>query len=618
MAKTVYAKGERAVSSWGPREEPYEATDLILSYVNQLGIKCVFGVPGGAVEPMFNAMARSEAKGGARVVVARNECGAAFMADGYARESGGLGVCVATTGPGATNMLTGVASAYQDRIPLLVITAQTALPTFGRGAIQESSCTAIDTTSIFRHCTKYSTLVSHIEQLEHKLASAITVAMQEPKGPVHLSIPLDLQRAKIVSSEPKFDLTNRFFSPALVDPRALDDLAGRLLAAHRVTIIAGEGCTDAGGSLLRLAERIHAKVVTTPQGKGVVSPYHPLYQGVFGLAGHASAHDALADPEVDLVLAVGTALDEIANKCWDENIVFTPRLVHLDSDAGNFKFTPMARMHVPGNIQATVDHLICKLGIPEYGMKAAPPSSPASGPQFDAAGKSIARRRDAYKLWMNRMNESYKCIEDTDTILPQRLMFELSTRFPQGTRFLADIGNSFLWSLHYLHPYESPDPERHAIPGGHFRTSMGFSSMGWAIGGAVGTTLARPGTPVVCIVGDGSLLMNGQELSVAVAERIPVVFVVLNDASLGTVKHGQRLAGAEQVGWQLPQVDFVQYARSMGATAQALRTPADFDCLDVDAMLLRRGPTLLDVYIDPEEVPPMRMRMASLGTGVGE
>ena len=169
-----------------------EMGDLLVAYLNQLGIEYVFGVPGGAIEPLYNALARSERQGGVRAVVARHETGAAFMADGYARNTGKLGVCCSTTGPGATNMITGVASAYENNVPMLVITAQTAISTFGKGAIQDSSCTGINTVGLYQHCTRYNTLISHPAQFEHKLSAAIMSAMGSPAGPAHISVPRDV------------------------------------------------------------------------------------------------------------------------------------------------------------------------------------------------------------------------------------------------------------------------------------------------------------------------------------------------------------------------------------------------------------------------------------------
>ena len=195
-----------------------------------------------------------------------------------------------------------------------------------------------------------------------------------------------------------------------------------------------------------------------------------------------------------------------------------------------------------------------------------------------------------------------KCHEDSTPIKPQRLMRDLTRLFPARTRFLADSGNSFAWATHYLHT-RAP---------GAYRTEMGFGAMTWAIGNAVGTSLASPGTPVVCITGDGSMLMGGQEITVAVAERLPVVFVVLNDSGYGMVKHGQRLAGAEPVAFELPPVDFCLLARAMGAEAYTIRSPQDLAMLDIDRICSHPGPTLLDVYVDPEEVPPMDARMKVL------
>jgi len=180
--------------------EGWDNADLIIEYLKTLEIDYIFGVPGGAIEPLYNALARGAKHGSPKVIVARHETGAAFMAEGYARETGKLGVCCATTGPGSTNLLTGVASAYADNVPMLVITAQTPLPKFGRNALQESSCTAIDTVGIFRHCTRYSTLISHTEQMQTKLIAAIMAANRTPNGPVHISIPSDILRQPITSN----------------------------------------------------------------------------------------------------------------------------------------------------------------------------------------------------------------------------------------------------------------------------------------------------------------------------------------------------------------------------------------------------------------------------------
>ena len=201
--------------------------------------------------------------------------------------------------------------------------------------------------------------------------------------------------------------------------------------------------------------------------------------------------------------------------------------------------------------------------------------------------------------------------EGVNGIPPQTLMLELARRFPCGTRFFADAGNSIAWSIHYLHAEAvSTGKEKRA---GWYRTSTQFASMGWAIGNAVGAAMGNTKTSVVCITGDGSLLMNGQELTVAVAEQLNIIFVVLNDSAFGMVKHGQRLAGAEPVAYELPRVDFCAIAQAMGANAYRLRTMFEFNALDIEALCHLQGPTLLDVYIDAEATPPMGTRVKVLG-----
>src|SRR3989304_2832218 len=217
-----------------PQPQPMEAADLLVAYLEQIGVEYVFGVPGGAIEPLYNALARSSRRGGLRPVVARHEAGAAFMADGYARESGKIGVCCSTSGPGATNLITGVACAYENNIPMLVITGQSALPTFGKSPLQESSCTGIDTLGMFRHCTRYNSLVSHPEQMEAKLVSALQRATRSPKGPSHLSIPVDVFRSPSPCPAPSYDLQSLLAPSSLLDHDAVETLREILSEANNV------------------------------------------------------------------------------------------------------------------------------------------------------------------------------------------------------------------------------------------------------------------------------------------------------------------------------------------------------------------------------------------------
>jgi acetolactate synthase-1/2/3 large subunit len=635
-SKRKYAKQE-------PLPAVFEVGDLIVSYLEQIGVERVFGIPGGPIEPLFNALARSARRGSLRPIVARHESGAVFMADGYARETGKLGVCCSTSGPGATNMITGVASAHQDNTPLLVITAQTPLPNFGKGAVQESSCTGVNTVEMLRYCTKYSSLVSHVGQLEWKLASALIAALQHPMGPAHLSIPLDLLRAPI-DFEPSYKLAELIKTASFSDPEINSRLCALIQDAKKPVFLIGERCANAIDTILDIATILDAKVVVTPQGKGLVSPYHQQFRGVFGVAGHESAAAVIVAPENDLIVAIGTALEEAATNGWDESSLMTDKLVHVDSTPQYFSRSPMAKYHASGDLVSMFTFIYEQTEKTKARKASAAMFLPQSGTNVVRFERRIKDRRGSTRtraitdpkvydldrrstdrrscvnpgcnlLRYFKLKDEHKCYDESSPIKPQRLMYDLSRLFPSNTRFLAEIGNSFLWAIHYLQPFNRRISGKRVKNHNLFLTGMGFSSMGWAIGGAVGVALGAPGAPVVCITGDGSFLMSSQEITVAITEKLPVIYVVLNDASLGTVKHGQALAGAESIGHQLPKINYAGIARAMGVNAYMIESPDDMAALDIGGICRHDGPTLLDVYIDPDEAPPLGERLEMLASG---
>ncbi len=599
--------GKNAAQGIPHGETPFEMADLLVAYLEQLGVEYVFGVPGGAIEPLFNAMARSQRRGGLRPIVTRHETGAAFMADGYARETGRLGVCCATSGPGATNLITGVSCAHDNHIPLLAISGLPALPSFGRGALQESTSTGVNALAMFHHCTRYNSLVSHPGQLERKLANALMKATQFPNGPAHLAIPLDIQRGPAPRRTPSYDLAALLMQKTeLVDECAVGKLKAILQSSPRVVFLIGASCGEAIEAIMELAELTQALFVTTPDAKGLVNPRHPAYCGVFGFGGHRSA-DALLSSAPDAILAFGTGFGEFVSGGWCDSLL-NNNLVHIDSSEENLIRSPMAQLHVLGRIHSVCERLIALL-------KADSPTD------IDGIRKLVS---GIYRAEVTLLApQSYH--SDATPIKPQRLMKTLSERCPPKTRFIADMGNSMTWTVHYLQPHDRrtqqpypnfPEkmPERRSGTANWLRTLMDFCPMGWSIGAAVGIARGNPDCPVVCIVGDGAYLMSGQEITVAIMEGLTVVFIVLNDAALGMVKHGQRLAHAEPVGYQLPPVDFRKLAEAMGVPGHVIHSPQELDDLDFEAILRRKGPTLLDVRVDGEEVPPMMLRMRTLGT----
>ncbi len=568
--------------------DPSTYGDLLVDYLRHLGIDTVFGVPGGAIEPLLNSLARSERHGGPKLVVARHECGAAFMADGYYRETGKMGVVCSTTGPGATNLVTGVGSAFADEVPMLVVTAQTPLPKFGKRALQESSCTAIDTVGIFRHVTQFNTLVSHHEQFEAKLVSAVMAANRSPRGPSHISIPSDILRSRVEKhSHIRRDLLVNDFSVS--DEVAIEKLGETLGRVDNVVVYIGDGVGKANKKVIEFIELIDAPFVTGPIGKRWVDETHPLYHGVYGFAGHDSARQLLQNEDVELVVAVGTALGELGTSGWT-NELLNSKLVHIDSSVEHFSRSPMANLHVFGDIDAIFDRLVGNVkSARKWGRKWN--NLPVLNLDKNIMG--------GYPI----LRDTEKCLSDEAPVKPQRLMYHLGKSLPQDTRIHIDAGNAWSWATHYLNREDSD---------GHYRIAMGFGSMAWSIGAAIGSALGNPNAPNLCIVGDGSYLMSAQEITVAAQQNIPVVFLVLNDSAMGMVMHGQRLGKQESIGWELNKVDYAAMARAMGIDGIVVDHPTQLEEIVWTDLFDRSGPTLIDVHIDKDEIPPMGDRIKGL------
>ena len=566
-------------------------SDLIVDYLEQFGVEYVFGVPGSPLGPLFDALARSERRGGPRAILTRHESGAAFIADGYARTSGRIGVCCSTTGPGATNLITGVCSAYAEQVPMLVITSQTRVADFSRGCFQDSTRDGVDIMGMFDHCTRFNSMVTHPGQLERKLVAALTFALGSPGGPAHLSIPADIFAAE-AASPASYPALRALLGPhgEMIDLGTLERLWEELKEVHncrkKIVLLLGHNSMGADKEITRFAELTGAAMITTPRGKPVINPYHPLARGVFGCSGHLSARMALEDVGVELILAAGTNLGEWSTSRWDPALM-NGKLVHIHEDPACFARSPMARLHMRGNIGAVFSRLNERL----EGLKPSQAASKGSDPHSPIQSGYIPAN-------ITVLDPS--CCETSGDGRPMaapRLFAELIKRLPLESRFFIDNSNSVPWSIHYFF---------HSRPGA-YHLSIEFASMAWAIGAAIGSAFAERGSPAVCITGDGCYLMSGQEITVAMEQNLPVVFVVLNDRAYGLIRHAHRLMGMEGVEFAIPAVDFAMMARAAGAMAHTISEERDLDRIDWKELALHQGPTLLDVTINREKSPPLAM-----------
>jgi acetolactate synthase-1/2/3 large subunit len=573
----------------GHRDDPRNLADLTVEHLELLGVEYVFGVPGGHIMPLYEALARSEKRGGPRAVLTRHESGAAYMADGYARETGKLGVCCATTGPGVTNIVTGIASSYFDNTPVLLITGQTSLVEFGAGSFQESSPDVLDTTAMLAPCTRYSTVVTHPKQFERKFATALRHAFHSPGGPVHLSLPVDIYRSPVEASvrahaaEPHSAVVDQFALEALW--LTLQEV---LRQGRRIALLVGHEAVGATDVITAFAEAVNARMVATHRGKNWVDHFHPLASGVFGYAGHETARRALADEAVGLILAAGTNLGQWSTSSWDP-VLLNDKLVHIHPAREAFARSTMGRLQVQGKVKPVFEALLARI-------RALPPEGQAWLQPFEGAKPAAPRERGGVPGQIKVLDPAaYR--SDAVPLHPQRLMDELMRRCPPETRFTIDNCNWLPWSIHHFFPAHCT----------RYRISSELGAMGWGIGAAIGTAMANRGTPVVCLTGDGCFAMYGQEIAVAVAEQVPVIFVVSNDRGFGMVKHRHRQISSDPLELSLPYVDFSLIAKAVGAEGYTLRQPGDFNELDFEYICARKGPTVLNILTDPEAVPPMGM-----------
>lgn len=575
----------------GASEAPRPTADttpvkLVLEYLKQEGVRAVFGIPGGPITPLFDALHQDRT---IRLIATRHECGAAFMAAGYARLTGRLGVCVLTTGPGTTNAITGIAAAKADSLPVLALSAQVASVAFGKGSLQDSTYDRGDVVEMLRPVTKLSAMAAHPKNLTMMLRQMIRAAMSGRRGPVHLNIPTDFMRASVPDTL-QWPMQYRPQGRAF-DREAVKDAAARLLAARRPAILAGHGVNlaEARAELLELAELLSIPVATTPKGKGAFPEEHPLALRVFGLASSPWSEEYLLSGEVDVLFVLGSSLHEISTQGWDRRLQPKDALLQLDVDPTVIGRNYPVTTALVGDAKATLRELLFHLK------------------RLLDAGEHPRRGEPAALLGMKGRLPATLEPEKVDSaafpMKPQRLMRELDRALPDDAAVFIDSGNNTLWAIHYLTARGSRA----------FVHNWGeFGAMGFGVAAAIGGKLAQPQRPVVAIVGDGSFGMAGMELSTAASYAVPVVWIVLNDARFNAVHHGQQLQyEGRTMGTEFARMDLAAVARGLGADGMTVERPGAVGPA-LQAALASGRPTLLDVRIDPDEVPPIHSRVRSL------
>ncbi|MBI2371667.1 MAG: thiamine pyrophosphate-binding protein [Deltaproteobacteria bacterium] len=306
-----------------------QAVNFLVEYLANLGVTHIFGIPGGPLTPFYMAVYNGRK---IEPILTKHELGAAFMADGYARVRGGIGVCCGTTGPGSTNLITGVASAYADSVPLLVLTGQVATKAFGKGASQESTEETVDIVEMFRKITRYSALVMRGDKLPEMLHRAMSHALGGRTGPVHLNVPCDTMFHEVEYGFAQ--LRTPIVRTRTFDRESIKQAVVALLRASRPGVLLGHGTvlSDACYEARLIAEMLSIPVATTPKAKGAFPEDHKLSLGVFGFSGHPAAEKYLLENGLDVLLAVGTSFNEWGSLSWDRRLQPRESLLHVDID----------------------------------------------------------------------------------------------------------------------------------------------------------------------------------------------------------------------------------------------------------------------------------------------
>jgi acetolactate synthase-1/2/3 large subunit len=564
------------------------AVEVLLAYLEQEGVDTIFGIPGGPLMPFYEGVFD---RGKIRPIIAKHEEGAAFMADGYARVSGRLGVCCTTTGPGATNALTGIACAYRDSVPVMLITAQVALSAFGKGAAQESSPLGIDIVDMFKDVTKASVMLMTPERISDITRHLLRTGLTGRPGPIHLSLPADMMKTDVQADiRPPSQYRT---PPELFDRRSVKEAAKLILRAEHPVILAGYGAhlARAYDEIRKLSERLRIPVATTQKGKGVFPEDHVLSLGVFGFAGSPQADAIILSEETDLLLAIGTSFGELSTHAWDPRVGHGRRILQIDVDPNEIGKNYPVDVSLVGNAQHVMKELNFQLDRDMRWLD--------HGTEF---GQRLAAIR-GMKAVTPRFLDAKKMTDETMPLYPQRVIAEMQRALPPDTILFVDIGNVMAWGLHYFQARE---------PGGFF-INMGFGSMGHGVAAAIGGKMAAKDKPVVALVGDGSFAMNGMEIHTAVENDIPVIWVVLNNGGHGMVHLGEMMQfkGKFSTSMFKRPLDVARISEAIGAQSFCVERAGETEAAIAQALKSNR-PTVIDVRICPDSVPPMGMRLATL------
>jgi len=563
----------------GSLEGNLTGSDILTKYLIRAGIEYVFGVPGALMLPFLDRIYEDE---NIDMIQATHEQSAAFMADGYARIRG-ISACCGTMGPGALNLVTGVASAYMDSVPIIVITSQVYASDIGKGACQEGTGEGRtpNHNKIFESITKYSVRIQTVDQLPLFVEKAIRIAKAGRPGPVHLDIPANIfLESAYVRICPNKNL--QLLPDNIVNSSSsIEEMFDVLDEAKFPIILSGNGVriSNSHSYLLELVKTLNIPVATTYMGKGSFPEEHSLALGCIGAYGQEIANKIVFE-ECDCILALGVSFQEFATFGWRKELS-SKKIIQIDIDVSEIGKNYPVAVGINADLRTILPQILKQTRLASFNKRF----------NFE---ELVSGLKDKYGYY------SYRFVSNNSTLQPEEAIMEISNFVNSNDIVCVDVGEHAYWTQLLI---KSNSPNSFIINGG-------LGSMGHGIVASVGVALAADkGSKVFCICGDGGFLMTGNSVNTAVKYKIPVIWCIINNSCYGANKRLQETMLKKRfIGTELPSVDFASYSTSLGATGYTVENTIELNSA-INKACKSNVPVVIDILVDKEAGPSKRKKI---------
>ncbi|HEB83031.1 MAG TPA: thiamine pyrophosphate-binding protein [Gammaproteobacteria bacterium] len=555
-----------------------QVSELIVRYMEKLGIDTIFGMPGAHILPVYDSLYDSPI----RSVLAKHEQGAAFMACGYSRASGRIGACITTAGPGATNLVTGIANAYADKQPVLVITGETPTYVFGKGGLQESSGEggSIDQSALFDSITRYSRVIERTDYLANVLNQASRILLSENAGPVLLSLPYNVQKEMV---DPAI-LDQVYFgngarqnkavaaNAPVQQPQQIQQFADLITASSQPVIISGYGCIRSGAqdAIARLSEKFNIPVCSSLKGKGSIDESSPLSLGSLGVTSSGYAYDYIVN-RADLIVVLGASFNERTSYLWNESLLADKQVIQVDINEEHLNKVFQADLCLHADIRQTIDAVLDNINGAAVDRK-----------QLD----DIGEYKNRIEL---RASEKGEAIFQAEFSLVKAFFEKMNGRFPEGISVFDD---NIIFAQNLLE-----------VSGNYrFYPNAGISSLGHAIPAAIGAQFAER-TTMFAIIGDGGFQMCCMELMTAVNYNIPLSVILFNNSSMGLIRKNQIQSYNNRfIDCDFTNPDYGKLAESFGINHVRIQSEDELDPMFSNTDF-HHAINLIEIVIDKNAFP---------------